>query len=666
MITYGLCQRTTGYDKIQKNDLWLLSMFDARHQNRYANVAWLIARWMKRKGAGTQRESQICCGQFIMKISRKSRVLTDAVLRSLSALIYCRDLDTTTLRELIDSKGRLIPEDLQPGVPRDGIPGPPRASMQDLELTIHLVMLSRSMISNISSIHLRHHSIYLSISRSRMMMSSVEMTQGSSSATQEVQFADEKEKENCTLLIIGVSKRSSQTLLDCIKIKKFYKEDQADGQEWMGKCMWHFDQEKKSRMFQLPQLWAIFCRECKFKGSRMATGRKAGRGSGFIAICRNENGSLLTIDEVMENVSTVSSAGTQIKSGSSRFNTGKQNVNSGSVHVNTARVIRPTIVATSTTEAEYAAAASCRGQVCSNHNHLFYDSLVKQFWQTATARTLADGTQQLNATIDSIEYTITEESVRRQLQLADASGITCCKMKRFLQDYKILDQLNLVSTPSAQVNTGSTPSAQVNMIVTPAKIGSDKRKMLQKKHLQLNLIHSSKSKCRSDSLQKRFNRKKGDEYSIEDRQNDKKQFKKMNKHVADKEKEQKADMSMRKVKEDKEGVRKGVRHKKEAKSKNEILIINSIVEWSHFTSQLNLNMIQPNLCEDCLSEFLVTRSNGSASQKCWIEVETEEESTMALELIKFVNQQQKKIEDFDDDDLANLIMKRQRMGLSVG
>ncbi|GJV55784.1 hypothetical protein Tco_1456789 [Tanacetum coccineum] len=42
---------------------------------------------------------------------------------------------------------------------------------------------------------------------------------------------------------------------------------------------------------------------------------------------------------------------------------------------------------------------------------------------TATARTLADRTQQLNATIDSIEYTITEESVRRQLQLADASGV---------------------------------------------------------------------------------------------------------------------------------------------------------------------------------------------------------------------------------------------------
>ncbi|GJU35434.1 putative ribonuclease H-like domain-containing protein [Tanacetum coccineum] len=43
------------------------------------------------------------------------------------------------------------------------------------------------------------------------------------------------------------------------------------------------------------------------------------------------------------NVSSVSSAGTHIKSGSSRFNTGKQNVNSGSVHLSTARVNRSCI-----------------------------------------------------------------------------------------------------------------------------------------------------------------------------------------------------------------------------------------------------------------------------------------------------------------------------------
>ncbi|GJX04352.1 putative ribonuclease H-like domain-containing protein [Tanacetum coccineum] len=52
-----------------------------------------------------------------------------------------------------------------------------------------------------------------------------------------------------------------------------------------------------------------------------------------------------------------------------------------------------------------------------------YDSLVKQFWQTATVRTLANGTQQLVASIDSKEYTITEASVRSKLQLADATGI---------------------------------------------------------------------------------------------------------------------------------------------------------------------------------------------------------------------------------------------------
>ncbi|GJZ48914.1 integrase, catalytic region, zinc finger, CCHC-type containing protein [Tanacetum coccineum] len=132
MITYGLCQRTTRYDKIQKNDWWLLSLFDARHQNGYANVAWLIARWLKRKGHGSQKESQICCGQFITKLARKSRVLTNDVIRSLSSLIYCRDLDTTTRRELIDSEGRLVLEDPQPGVSRVGIPRPPRASMQDL------------------------------------------------------------------------------------------------------------------------------------------------------------------------------------------------------------------------------------------------------------------------------------------------------------------------------------------------------------------------------------------------------------------------------------------------------------------------------------------------------------------------------------------------------
>ncbi|GJS63910.1 putative ribonuclease H-like domain-containing protein [Tanacetum coccineum] len=57
------------------------------------------------------------------------------------------------------------------------------------------------------------------------------------------------------------------------------------------------------------------------------------------------------------------------------------------------------------------------------HNPTVYDSLVKQFWKTATVRTLANGTQELVASIDTKEYTITEVSVRSSLQLADSAGI---------------------------------------------------------------------------------------------------------------------------------------------------------------------------------------------------------------------------------------------------
>ncbi|GJU69508.1 putative ribonuclease H-like domain-containing protein [Tanacetum coccineum] len=57
-------------------------------------------------------------------------------------------------------------------------------------------------------------------------------------------------------------------------------------------------------------------------------------------------------------------------------------------------------------------------------NPTIYDSLVKQFWQTATANTNADGTLEIKATIDTIRYTISEASIRDSLQLEDATGIT--------------------------------------------------------------------------------------------------------------------------------------------------------------------------------------------------------------------------------------------------
>ncbi|GJQ94734.1 hypothetical protein Tco_0005873 [Tanacetum coccineum] len=58
------------------------------------------------------------------------------------------------------------------------------------------------------------------------------------------------------------------------------------------------------------------------------------------------------------------------------------------------------------------------------HNPTIYVSVTKQFWQTVTVITLDNGEQELKATIDTHEYTISESSVRNKLKRADENGIT--------------------------------------------------------------------------------------------------------------------------------------------------------------------------------------------------------------------------------------------------
>ncbi|GJV01686.1 hypothetical protein Tco_1335255 [Tanacetum coccineum] len=75
-------------------------------------------------------------------------------------------------------------------------------------------------------------------------------------------------------------------------------------------------------------------------------------------------------------------------------------------------------------------------------NLTIYDSLVKQFWQTATTNTIADGTLEIHATIDTIGYTITEVSIRDTLQLADATEIT------MLPNYEIFEGMGQMGYPT--------------------------------------------------------------------------------------------------------------------------------------------------------------------------------------------------------------------------
>nr|GEX50424.1 hypothetical protein [Tanacetum cinerariifolium] len=56
-------------------------------------------------------------------------------------------------------------------------------------------------------------------------------------------------------------------------------------------------------------------------------------------------------------------------------------------------------------------------------NPVIFDSLVKQFWSTATLRAPELGPLAILATIDKTPYTITEDLVRSRLQLADDGGV---------------------------------------------------------------------------------------------------------------------------------------------------------------------------------------------------------------------------------------------------
>ncbi|GJT06459.1 ribonuclease H-like domain-containing protein [Tanacetum coccineum] len=111
---------------------------------------------------------------------------------------------------------------------------------------------------------------------------------------------------------------------------------------------------------------------------------------------------------------------------------------------------KQTVVANSTTEAEYVAASSCCGQLyltllgnAKKSVKLMMEKLFKMelelmlFWSTVKAKTI-NGEEQLHALVDGKKIIITESSVRSDLQLADKGGIDC------LPNYTIFEQLTLM------------------------------------------------------------------------------------------------------------------------------------------------------------------------------------------------------------------------------
>nr|GEX05070.1 hypothetical protein [Tanacetum cinerariifolium] len=112
--------------------LGLYENVEVSSEDGYANVAWVISKWMKKKGDGSQRDNMICCGRFITRIAWRMNLLTEDVLRGLSTLTYYKSLDRTTLRELIGSDKRLILEVLVSGAPLVAMHAPLCHYLEDL------------------------------------------------------------------------------------------------------------------------------------------------------------------------------------------------------------------------------------------------------------------------------------------------------------------------------------------------------------------------------------------------------------------------------------------------------------------------------------------------------------------------------------------------------
>nr|GEV93690.1 hypothetical protein [Tanacetum cinerariifolium] len=89
-------------------------------------------------------------------------------------------------------------------------------------------------------------------------------------------------------------------------------------------------------------------------------------------------------------------------------------------------------------------------------NPTIYVCLIEQFWQTATVRTVDNREQEITARVDGKEFAVTEASVKRHLQLANADGISV------LPNTEIFDQLSLMGVERAATTAASLDVEQAS------------------------------------------------------------------------------------------------------------------------------------------------------------------------------------------------------------
>ncbi|GJV87545.1 hypothetical protein Tco_1531483 [Tanacetum coccineum] len=104
-------------------------------------------------------------------------------------------------------------------------------------------------------------------------------------------------------------------------------------------------------------------------------------------------------------------------------------------------------------------------------NPTIYISLIQQFWNTATARTLDNGEMEITATIDGKVKIVSKASIRRHLKLEDSDGISN------LPTTEIFEQLAFMGRTTRQEFVVPQPRSptQTNVVDEAASIGVDVR-----------------------------------------------------------------------------------------------------------------------------------------------------------------------------------------------
>nr|GEY85649.1 hypothetical protein [Tanacetum cinerariifolium] len=112
ILVGAFTHRSSSRDKVQKFNLWLLSLLD---EGNNANVAWILAEYHSKKSSEYKRESEICGGHFVTKI------YNDRELDKCSKPINSESWDDKMFRKALDRRAKK----LSPITPLEA---PPQAS----------------------------------------------------------------------------------------------------------------------------------------------------------------------------------------------------------------------------------------------------------------------------------------------------------------------------------------------------------------------------------------------------------------------------------------------------------------------------------------------------------------------------------------------------------